>query len=338
MDRLHIQFLLKHGMVRVRVGIWLWICGLFISLKLDIGLYEKRVSMAGDCEGNGFELWRQLFVQFEGGDEVMKLDGRTNLQNFPVITTKVGITDVLRDWRSQMFKYGDDIGEATKRTMLLKILPEDIRQDALKNKIYEANAIIDHVIESQAFARSDQVLRKRKGAVSSLLPQDAPTSSAAGPVNSVEGVTPGLVAAIVAAIQGTGPRRPPKRFSSKAAVSEYTREEFFPKGCVLPLQVHGSWSHGEREDRSQGLPGICEDSQGQRRLFAQGLRGRLREARQGVEAEEREDEAEGCCRHFRRGVDVMVGRGFRFSRVRSRYVWGRLANNWFKVEFLAFLR
>ena len=76
--------------------------------------------MAGDVEGNGFELWRQLFAQFEGGDEVMKLDGRTNLQNFPIITSKAGITDTFRDWRSQMLKYGTDIGKATKRTMFLR--------------------------------------------------------------------------------------------------------------------------------------------------------------------------------------------------------------------------
>ena len=162
-------------------------------------------------------------MQYEGGDEVMKLDGRTNLQNFPLITTKAGITDVLRDWRSQMNKYGTDIGEVTKRTMLLKILPEDLRQDALKSKIYEANTIIDNIIQSQAFVRSDTILRKRKGAVSSLLPQDAPASSTAGPVNSVEGVNPGLVAAIVAAIQGTSGSSGRRADSPRRSPSPNTR-------------------------------------------------------------------------------------------------------------------
>ena len=59
-------------------------------------IYDKRIHLAnGVDDGNGFELWRALFVQYEGGNEFVKLDGRTQLQNFPDITSMTGITEKL---------------------------------------------------------------------------------------------------------------------------------------------------------------------------------------------------------------------------------------------------
>ena len=45
----------------------------FISKRLGITLYEKRAQLAGNMDGNGFELWRALYNEYEGGDEFVKL-------------------------------------------------------------------------------------------------------------------------------------------------------------------------------------------------------------------------------------------------------------------------
>lgn len=85
----------------------------FISKRLGVTLYERRVTLASDIEGNGFELWRNLFCQYEGGDEYIQLDGRTSLQHFPAMSSTAGITEKLKDWRHQMMKFGADIGPVT---------------------------------------------------------------------------------------------------------------------------------------------------------------------------------------------------------------------------------
>ena len=62
--------------------------------------------MANGVEGNGFELWRRYFFEFEGSDEYIQLDGRTKLQTFDPITDTHGLIDKLDDWQHQMLKYG----------------------------------------------------------------------------------------------------------------------------------------------------------------------------------------------------------------------------------------
>ena len=53
-----------------------------MSKRLGIGLYEKRVQLAGGMDGNGLELWRALLNEYEGGDEFVKLGDRSDLHFF----------------------------------------------------------------------------------------------------------------------------------------------------------------------------------------------------------------------------------------------------------------
>ena len=39
----------------------------FISKRLGTDLYEKRIQLAHGVDGNGFELWRRLCQDYEGG-------------------------------------------------------------------------------------------------------------------------------------------------------------------------------------------------------------------------------------------------------------------------------
>ena len=91
--------------------------------------------MANGVEGNGFELWRRYFFEFEGSDEYIHLDGRTKLQTFAPITDTHGLIDKLDDWQHQMLKYAGDIGTLTRYTIFLKMLPPAVRQDVIKNDV-----------------------------------------------------------------------------------------------------------------------------------------------------------------------------------------------------------
>ena len=210
----------------------------FVSKRIGQTIYEKRNQLANGVEGNGFELWRALFVQFEGGDEFVKLDGRTQLQNFPVMSNTNGISDKLREWQHQMAKYGGDIGHLTRKTMLLKILPEHLRQDVLKYGMNDCDQIIHWITKTQTWTRSEEILKKRKGAVSAVLSDGyghgpAPGGGDVQAAPTSPTVSPELVAAIVAAV-GAQPRgrersrSPGNRTRTKSPMA--LARESFPKG------------------------------------------------------------------------------------------------------------
>lgn len=73
----------------------------FISKRLGVSVYERRIPLASNVEGSGFELWRALFNEHEGSDEFAQLDCRTKLKTSPAITTTAGITSKLVDWQYQ---------------------------------------------------------------------------------------------------------------------------------------------------------------------------------------------------------------------------------------------
>lgn len=200
-----------HQLVRVHYGkstgwdlsLELWN---FISKRIGQTIYDTRVQLANGVDGNGFELWRALFVQFEGGDEFVKLGGRTDLQNFPPITSMNGITDKLRDWQHQMSKYGSDIGHITRKTMLLKVLPDHLRQDLLKYGMNDCDKIIAWITQTQTWSRTEEMMKKRRGAVTPVLPNygngPAPGGCDVQDAASPPVVSPELIAAIVAAVGG----------------------------------------------------------------------------------------------------------------------------------------
>ena len=45
-------------------------------------LYLRRMKIAPNIEGNGLELWRKLFTEYQGSDVLLQVVGRTKLQDF----------------------------------------------------------------------------------------------------------------------------------------------------------------------------------------------------------------------------------------------------------------
>ena len=58
----------------------------------------RRNKLGPQMEGNGFELWRKLFLEYEGSDELLRLAGRMELLEIPQIKTMKSINAQLDAW------------------------------------------------------------------------------------------------------------------------------------------------------------------------------------------------------------------------------------------------
>ena len=120
------------------------------------------MKLASGGEGNGFELWRRLFVDYEGDDGLIQDDGRTRLQSFAPISSTSEIGSRLDDWLDLLRDYGDDIGCATRRTMLLKPLPAATRTEILKNgDLQTVEQISAWLRRTTSWERTENILKKK---------------------------------------------------------------------------------------------------------------------------------------------------------------------------------
>ena len=53
--------------------------------------------MSFDIEGNGLELWRRLFTQYQGSDELIKMAGRARLLDYPQVKPMGKLNDHIDD-------------------------------------------------------------------------------------------------------------------------------------------------------------------------------------------------------------------------------------------------
>ena len=60
----------------------------FIIKYVSEGLYGKRYKWTKGEEGNGFELFRALFKEYEGGHALVKLGGRKLCNNYAKCTLR----------------------------------------------------------------------------------------------------------------------------------------------------------------------------------------------------------------------------------------------------------
>ena len=58
----------------------------FVMVFLGENLYQRRLKLAG-FEGNGFQRWKSLYKDVQGGDELIHNAGRQIVQRFPATTS-----------------------------------------------------------------------------------------------------------------------------------------------------------------------------------------------------------------------------------------------------------
>ena len=64
--------------MRLSQHVWALLCG-----NITNGLHTHRVAYAGGEEYNGFEFWRRLYQDYEGGASEVELAGIRSLHCFP---------------------------------------------------------------------------------------------------------------------------------------------------------------------------------------------------------------------------------------------------------------
>ena len=230
-----------------------------ISDKSGKNIYERRITLAHGNEGNGFELWRKLFTDYEGGDEVIQNDGRTRLQTFPVISNKRELIDRCDDWQEMCSMYGRDIGHASRRTMLLRILPDDIRADVLKQPgLPTTEDIIAWLRRTTAWDRSEMLLKHRhKKSISAVMPAtDAPGPggpSIDAPIPTVDVIVEAVVAALGKGKgKGKGNRKSDNRSRSPSPSSR--ARSSFPKDSCYHCGKEGHSRTANEKTGRKGCP------------------------------------------------------------------------------------
>ena len=101
----------------------------FLLRWIGPNLYQRRTKLSQGIEGNGLELWRKLFTEYEGSGELLAPAGRTKLHSFPQIRDMRSLDAHLDEWLDLWTKYGDDAGPSTAIAMFLRVLPDTLRTE-----------------------------------------------------------------------------------------------------------------------------------------------------------------------------------------------------------------
>ena len=83
----------------------------FLSNHIPDSLYPRRAAIAGGEDGNGFELWRQLFLQYEGGSTLVHLQGVRSFHAFPACKKIENLNARIGQWLQAQSKFASGMPE-----------------------------------------------------------------------------------------------------------------------------------------------------------------------------------------------------------------------------------
>ena len=97
-------------------------------------MYNRRVQLAGGEMGNGFEMWRLLYVDYQGGSDAVQFGGIRRLQEFPKCSSMAKLSEHLDDWMDVLTTYGEELAHCPRllRNMVLGILPKNLEDEILE--------------------------------------------------------------------------------------------------------------------------------------------------------------------------------------------------------------
>ena len=98
----------------------------FIIDLLPKNMYHRRTQICGGEFGNGFELWRRLYLEFQGGDDAVQFGGMRRLQEFPKCENTAKLSEHLDDWLEVLSTYGTELESCPRllRNMVLGMIPK----------------------------------------------------------------------------------------------------------------------------------------------------------------------------------------------------------------------
>jgi hypothetical protein len=240
----------------------------FIVDYLPKSIYNRRTQWAGGEFGNGFEFWRRLYIEFQGGQEAVEYGGIRRLQEFPRCTNLAKLSEHLDDWLDVLTTHGSELEHCPRllRNMLLAIIPSD-----LENEIVEKS----HKVEFRTYAGiikwcRNKVEVKRTKELSEITRR--PPMSTAGHIKGLgdgptddqlqlqqaaaEGTIPAWATEILAALRGGAlPAQvppspappPPQPLEGVHALRAAAKTKPRPKTGAAKFSFKGCWHCGKDE-------------------------------------------------------------------------------------------
>ena len=130
----------------------------FLGKHLGPGLFPRMGVMAG-CDGNGFELWRVLFRDYEGGNDLTRTNERARLHDYPRCTDKNTLQAFLNHWIDLVRRVGGNVSDESLKIMLYNIIPADMKTDIIKNPhLKTIDQILAWITTQLSFLRSEQLV------------------------------------------------------------------------------------------------------------------------------------------------------------------------------------
>ena len=81
----------------------------FIIKYVADNLYTRRYTWTGGEEGNGFEMWRNLFKEYEGNHMLVKMGGRRLFDNYGKCAPTADVLKHVDGWVELLFTHGTDL-------------------------------------------------------------------------------------------------------------------------------------------------------------------------------------------------------------------------------------
>ena len=150
----------------------------FLVEYLSDSLYRRRRQLAGGELGNGFEMWRWLHQEYQGGSEAIRLGGARRLQDWPRCNKLESLSQHLDDWVECLQTYCSDMLHApgTLRSMILGIIPADFEDEIIaKPHIRTWQEIVSYCKVKTVYRRQKQLAeqaRRPGGRINAMMGED----------------------------------------------------------------------------------------------------------------------------------------------------------------------
>ena len=100
----------------------------FLGICISDTLYGRRVQMEGGKAetGNGFEFWRQLFLENEGSGALINAEGRKIFQEYPKCAKMPDSLRQVDGWKQLLDEYAPEMYDNPKvlLTTIMSLIPE----------------------------------------------------------------------------------------------------------------------------------------------------------------------------------------------------------------------
>ena len=105
----------------------------FLIEWISDSMYRRRTQLSGGEKGNGFEMWRLLYAEFQGGSSAVQLGGIRRLQEWPRCNKLENLSAHLDDWVDCLQSHCTELIHApgVLRTMLLGVIPTEYEDELL---------------------------------------------------------------------------------------------------------------------------------------------------------------------------------------------------------------